>query len=185
MNETQIAQALKPIYAPRVIIGDELRALHGMMTSCGLATTQRQDGAFLNEGAARMQWVWMAAVEWACKAAARQLAEELPKYQIATNDEGKITAVRSLTLGVAADKGAAIVVQQLVDGVHKVLYMEEHPPGDSMGVINLGASMVHPDMALPSRTHEQHQAYALLLHSDNTITDLTAQLDESEGGHHD
>lgn len=75
-TETNIAQALKPIYAPRVIVGAELGALQRVITGAGLPTSQRYDGVFLNEGAARMQAVWMAAVEWACKAAAHQLAAQ-------------------------------------------------------------------------------------------------------------
>lgn len=73
-TETNIAQALKPIYAPRVIDGDELGALQRVLTGAGVPTSQRPNGTFLNESAARMQGVWMAAVEWACKAAVRQLA---------------------------------------------------------------------------------------------------------------
>jgi hypothetical protein len=73
-TKTDLAQALKPIYAPRVITGDELGALQRVITGCGLPTTQSQKGHFLNEGAVRIQGVWMAAVEWACKAAAAHLA---------------------------------------------------------------------------------------------------------------
>lgn len=77
MNTTdELAQLLRPIYAPRVITGAELAELQRVITGQGLPTTQRKDGAFLNEGAARAQSIWMAAVEWACKEAARQLANE-------------------------------------------------------------------------------------------------------------
>lgn len=70
-----LAQLLRPIYAPRVILGPELAELQRVITGQGLPTSQRHDGAFLNEGAARAQGIWMMAVEWACREAARRLVD--------------------------------------------------------------------------------------------------------------
>jgi hypothetical protein len=69
-----VAQLLRPIYAPRVVLGPELAELQRVITGQGLPTTQSKTGGFLNEGAARAQGIWMMAVEWACKEAGRQLA---------------------------------------------------------------------------------------------------------------
>lgn len=74
-NTDNLAKLLKAIYAPRAIRGPELGELQRVLTGQGLPTSQRQDGAFLNEGATRMQGVWMAAVEWACQEAGRRLVD--------------------------------------------------------------------------------------------------------------
>ena len=71
--ENLVDQELRPIYRPRVIIGPELAELQRVITGQGLPTSQRRDGTFLNEGAARAQGIWMMAVEWVCKEAARRL----------------------------------------------------------------------------------------------------------------
>lgn len=70
-----LAQLLRPIYAPRVVIGPELAELQRVLTGQGVPTTSNKNGTFLNEGALRMQGVWMMAVEWACKEAARRLVD--------------------------------------------------------------------------------------------------------------
>lgn len=91
-----VAQLLQAIYAPRVIVGPELGELQRVITGQGLPTSQRHDGAFLNEGAARAQGIWMMAVEWACKEAARRLAAapavEAPQHDNLRDNIGQAIA---------------------------------------------------------------------------------------------
>lgn len=89
MTEKTILQLLRPLYAPRVIVAPELAELQRVLTGQGVPTTSNKNGAFLNEGALRMQGVWMMAVEWACKAAARQLASALEWTKAPPTEQGE------------------------------------------------------------------------------------------------